>query len=93
MEKQAEEMKKQTDKIETLEKLLRDKNSVQSSDVRSKSDEEEVCTICMNSLSAQPKRRLSRCGHEFHVDCFSRYKGKVCPLCRSPLFEDFPPLS
>jgi hypothetical protein len=53
--------------------------------VREAPQEVPDCSICLESLSGDPSRRL-RCGHTFHESCIARwYQSRPnCPLCRRP---------
>ena len=97
VQQQSEDVRKQTEIIAKLERKLNDhadkeKSAVDKPTVEEDEEDEDMCSICMEDLYSQATLQLPRCGHDFHSDCFSQYKGLVCPLCREPLEEEFPPL-
>eukprot|EP01084_Bolivina_argentea_P139693 245736_1 len=51
--------------------------------------DQEICSICLQSLPKQDVKKLIRCGHEFHLDCIKQWKvvgtNERCPICRKPL--------
>ena len=53
--------------------------------------DEDICIFCRENLCSLPTTVL-RCGHSFHQSCLSQCQGRVCPLCRTPFEEEFPPL-
>ncbi|KAF8366851.1 hypothetical protein PRIPAC_84680 [Pristionchus pacificus] len=52
----------------------------------STSDDEEVCSICLDALSTKRSLSLDKCLHKYHVTCgmrwFEEKLGIVCCVCR-----------
>ena len=50
-----------------------------------KNDDENICSICLNSVKMTRGTRKLWCGHVFHNSCITEWKdiGKnTCPVCR-----------
>ncbi|KAL4654521.1 hypothetical protein ACB092_01G385700 [Castanea dentata] len=61
-------------------------NSNNSSDVVLGGDDD--CVVCLDAFKdAQWCRKLSACGHVFHMRCVDSWLAKVaaCPICRAPV--------
>ena len=39
------------------------------------------CSICLSDIN-DDRQTLSKCGHQFHLECLSRGKVDFCPNCR-----------
>jgi hypothetical protein len=60
-------------------------------------DGDNVCCLCLSSLTTGTVCRLQQCKHEFHVECirqlieYSSIQNTLsCPLCRHPIVDVFP---
>lgn len=52
--------------------------------------EEDVCVVCMESLSAEHAHTMEECGHRFHSRCIIGWlqRGHLnCPTCRGNLHQ------
>lgn len=62
----------------------------------SEGSDENMCSICMESLGKGKTSTLTGCNHEFHIECIREWmkRDRVCPNCRkhSVLPEDYPAL-
>jgi len=52
-------------------------------------NEENVCTICLNSIEEGMRVGSLSCNHDFHVDCLKGWlkRKNQCPLCNEPPAE------
>ena len=97
IEKQGATIEEQHELVRSLEvdkQRLRDQLRTITNGKESEEEEteEEICSICRENLFSLPTTVLPRCGHLFHEICLVKYKEGVCPLCRTPIEEEFPPL-
>ncbi|OQR93181.1 hypothetical protein THRCLA_08521 [Thraustotheca clavata] len=48
-------------------------------------DEEEMCTVCLDSVSVQDQGFLPKCVHCFHFECIFRWAQEAnrCPVCKT----------
>jgi hypothetical protein len=56
--------------------------------------EEEECSICATALTTECDVKDLKCRHDFHVKCISDWLSinSTCPLCRTDLSVNAPPL-
>nr|XP_004489087.2 RING finger protein 44-like [Cicer arietinum] len=54
-------------------------------EVASHDQEIDVCIICQEEFKNKEKIGILRCGHEYHLDCITKWLvvKNVCPLCKS----------
>jgi len=52
-------------------------------------DDDDQCSICMNTIKATRSVQTLECGHVFHGKCIDRWKTRscTCPLCRKAFEE------
>jgi hypothetical protein len=52
-------------------------------------EKEDVCVICIETITYQRNRRVLSCGHTFHKMCVLRWlkTKKSCPTCRLDIVD------
>lgn len=53
------------------------------------SDQEERCSICLDSYKESDHGRILCCDHVFHAKCIEKWfkKSKDCPICKGEFFD------
>ncbi|XP_033747457.1 RING finger protein 215-like [Pecten maximus] len=54
-----------------------------------RSQDQEICAICLDYFTPKQKLRVLPCGHEFHTKCVDPWlvKNRTCPLCKLNIVE------
>lgn len=54
-------------------------------------DEEECCSICLETINKNKNKVITNCGHTFHCICLIKnvsINGLACPYCRTNITEE-----
>lgn len=64
-------------------------------ELRQAANDDDVCCICLGSMSKGSNVKKAKCGHMYHTNCLGEVIARAqsvelakCPLCRAPLVGD-----
>ena len=78
--------------IDTIEskEVKKAKKGPESIKAKMKDDIESHCCICMENINKKNNYCITKCGHEFCLECMANninHNNNTCPLCRTELVE------
>lgn len=78
--------------IDTIEskEVKNAKKGPESIKAKLKDDIESQCCICMENINKKNNYCITKCGHEFCLECMANninHNNNACPLCRTELVE------
>ncbi|KAL2545302.1 Uncharacterized protein Fot_14535 [Forsythia ovata] len=71
---------------ETILQHLKTRNCVNVKLANDNEKEPEICVVCQGEYEENERVGILRCGHEYHVDCITKWlmlQKNVCPICKA----------
>ncbi|CAA2980982.1 E3 ubiquitin ligase BIG BROTHER-related-like [Olea europaea subsp. europaea] len=70
---------------ETILRHLKTRKFATSEEVKPTNEGPEICVVCQCEYGDNESIGRLRCGHEYHVDCITRWlcQKNVCPICKA----------